>query len=190
MAIYYDATEDVGFIKVPEGTYPAHITKVEVRNDVSTKVGTANIYTLHYKLAPECSALKVEVDGEMKACTFAVGKEFRDKGIFLFTKKSESGKNRRYLETLKTLDMEIESKKITDSEGKEKTVQVLSCLKEEENFITGKPVLVNLVEESWKTAEGETRSTCKVKDIKPWTDGEAISVEELSDDDLDFDIPE
>ena len=191
MAIYYDATEDVGFIKVPEGTYPAHIFKVTVVENKPTKSGVANIYTLWYKLASQCSAIKVEIDGEAKSCSFAVGKKFKDKGIFLFTSKTESGKNRRYLEVLKTLGLEIESEIKTDAEGKERTVQVLSCLKEKSTDIIGLPVLVNLVEESWNDKNtGEKRSTTKVKDIKPWTDGETLSSDELSNDDLDFDLPD
>ena len=200
--IFYDAEAASQFIPTEKGVYPAHVTKVTKR-DVKTRDGySASVFTLHYKVAAEAKKIKQqlwEMDGYkyksdeegnripvMKGkkqqeveCEHLVGKEFRDRGTFLFTDipTSNSGRNRRYKELIDTLDLPLNK---VEKDGK--TLFSLPILDDGNLSIVGIPVLINMDEEEWKNKDGEKRTSMKVFSIQPWKDGEKISEEELTSD--------
>jgi len=192
---------------VEEGTYPAHVAKLSIREGVNTRAGEAIVVNMEYKIAPEVSECFQQVfemegyeyikddDGEKIhvldgdgspssiKCSHLKGRTYKDNGFFIFLNSESGSKNARYFELLDNLGIKCNTDKV---DGKE--IKKLVLL--EENDVVGKPVNVTLKREEYVTAatkhlpanEQERRSVFKVNTIKAWEDGESITVEEMDDD--------
>jgi len=170
---------------IPEGTYPAHISKFE-----SKEYNGAYVFNVTFKVAEEAKDIefaeqqkdnngKLVPTGASVTGVQAVGKEYRtDKGIWLTPNLSEenSWKNKRYAEFFASIGMAFGK----DSNGNMQLQMV------EESDVMGLPCLVQLVNTEFKNADGETRSSLKVGKVYKWEDGERISSDELEADDLPF----
>ena len=192
---------------VEEGTYPAHVSKLSIREGVPTKAGEAIVVNMEYKIAPEVEECFQQVfqmegyeyvkdkdgnkihlldgDGSPSSvkCSHLKGRTYKDNGFFIFLNSSSGSKNARYFEVLDQLGIELETDKV---DGKE--VKKLVLIEEED--VIGKPVNIVLKREEYITAatkhlppnEQERRSVFKVQTIKAWEGGESISQEEMDDD--------
>lgn len=192
---------------VEEGTYPAHVSKLSIRENVNTKAGEAIVVNMEYKIAPEVEECFQEVfemegyeyvkdkDGKKihlldgngnpssVKCSHLKSRIYKDNGFFIFLNSSSGSKNARYFEVLEELGIELETDKI---DGKEVKKLVLI----EESDVIGKPVNVVLKREEYITkatqhlppSEQEKRSVFKVNTIKEWEGGKKVEAEELEQD--------
>ena len=192
---------------VEEGTYPAHVSKLSIRENVNTKAGEAIVVNMEYKIAPEVEECFQQVfqmegyeyvkdkdgnkihlldgDGSPSSvkCSHLKGRTYKDNGFFIFLNSSSGSKNARYFEVLEELGIELETDKI---DGKEVKKLVLI----EESDVIGKPVNVVLKREEYITkatqhlppSEQEKRSVFKVNTIKEWEGGKKVEAEELESD--------
>tara|TARA_R100001530_G_scaffold14213_2_gene12899 strand:- start:682 stop:1320 length:639 start_codon:yes stop_codon:yes gene_type:complete len=192
---------------VEEGEYPAHVSKLTVKEGVNTRAGEAIIVNMEYLMAPEVSDCYQEVfemdgydyctdgDGERihvldgdgspssVTCSHLKGRTYKDNGFFVFLNSESGSKNSRYFDLLDGLGIKCDTDKI---DGKE--VKKLVLIEEED--VVGKPVYVSLKREQYVTAatkhlpphEQETRSTFKVKTVKTWEGGESITPSEIEDE--------
>jgi hypothetical protein len=112
-----------------------------------------------------------------------VGRDFRDKGHFVFSDSASSGKNRRYFQLLQTFGVELE-----EEEADGNTIQRLVLLDEED--VVGKPAYVRLSPEKYVTrdtkhlpeSEQDWRTAWKVDRVEKWESGKTISPDEVKDD--------
>lgn len=201
--VLFDSTKEQAFVPVEEGTYPAHISQLEVK-EVNTRAGAAIVVNMGYTLAEECGKMEqplFEMDGykhrldvngkkipiidretnEQKTtkCGHLPDKKFYDNGFFIFTTTESANKNSRYFKLLEGLGIELE-----EVNGKKKLVLI------EEDDVVGLPVNVTLATHTYVTRDTrdlpidqqEKRSILKAKEIVLWEGGERISQEELDDD--------
>lgn len=196
MPIEIDATYDPTKSARPsEGLYPAHICGMEEKKwKFNDDRGTAYIYEFNVLIADEAKNLnqdltkldietgkyepvKDQVTGEQIkiSCEFMVGKRYKSKGIFLFAKPEQSGKNQRYSDLLESLGFELEKTEVASGIFSPKLFRL------EKADVVGKPVFAKLVTEKWKK-DGEERSMLKVSDMLLWKDGKTLSMDEVEDD--------
>ena len=185
----YDPADD-GYKKIPEGTYPAHVTSVN-----STKFDDTgkSVYNLVFTVADEVKNKTVpklvtdgnggyKQDGEIKG-DFIKGKEFRfDKGMWLNPSPEEgkSWQNKNYVNWSKNLGIEFPE----TEDGKLTLVEI------EESDILGKPCNVRVVEKPWEY-EGKSGVALKVIGVEKWLNGSTLTKEEVDlknnkEDDLPF----
>ena len=187
----YDPSES-GYNKIPEGTYPAHVTAVH-----STKFDDTgkSVYNLIFTAADEVKNLKVpklvsdgnggyNQEGELSG-EFIKGKEFRfaDKRSMWLNPNPEKGKswqNKNYVNWTRNLGVEFPE----TEDGKIQLVEV------EESDLIGRPCIVKVVDEAWEY-NGKSGIALKVIDVLEWKDGSALSAEEVAlknnkEDDLPF----
>jgi hypothetical protein len=203
-----DATFEPGsqWKPIEEGTYPAHIASLSTK-EVNTRAGEAIVVNMTYKVADEVdemTQLLWEMDGynylkdqsgdkiplmngdgeqQISDCSHMKNKTFYDNGFFIFTDTSSSSKNRRYFELLDNLGINCEENTV----GGKKVKQLVLI---EEEDVVGKPVFVTIKRHEFVTSETknlpydqqEKRSTFKVNNVKTWSDGYQISMEEMDDD--------
>ena len=184
---------------VEEGTYPAHITELETKK-VNTKAGDAIVVNMRYQIASEVEnqiQLSWKMDGykyardndnnripvtngsgkqEELSCSHLQGKDFGDKGFWIFTQSNSSGKNSRYFQLLENLD--VKCKEITDAKGNK--VKQLVLLEEED--VIGKPVMVTINRDQFTTKNGEQRTIMKVSSIDKWEGGKELEPIELEEE--------
>jgi hypothetical protein len=182
--VFYDESMSE-FTPLYKGVFPAHVKGISTRTvNLKNGGGTAEIYTLEYKLATETEKVKAKDDkGNEVDCAHMVGKLFKDKGTFLFKDSTSFGKNRRYKELTDTLGISLEK---VDKDGK--TLFKLPDLMDYVDDIKGQAVLVTLDDEKWTNKDGEERKSVKVFSIQGWKDGKALSSQEMdtSDEDMPF----
>ena len=190
----YDPTKNP-FTPNEPGNYPAHIVGLTCR-DVKTRSGDAKVINMTYEIAEETKEIEqisYKMDGYnyvldsktskrikqldengntvMIKCTHLVGKKFRDNGIFVFIGSESSGKNKKYVDLLKTLEKE-------PSKNENGTYN-LSLIEEQD--VLGKAVLVNLGSEKYEK-DGEEKTAWKVFDINKWEEGKNKSEDEVNSD--------
>jgi len=183
----YDPSES-GYNKIPEGTYPAHVTAVH-----STKFDDTgkSVYNLIFTAADEVKNLKVPKlvsdgnggytqDGEVSG-EFIQGKTFRfadKKSMWLnpYPEKGKGWQNERYVNYSTNLGVEFPK----TEDGKE--IQLVEI---EESDILGNPCLVRVIDEPWEY-KGKSGIALKVIDVLEWKDGTKLSKDELEADDLPF----
>ena len=185
----FDPAED-GFKKIPEGTYPAHVTSVNATKFEDTG---KSVYNLVFTVADEVKKITVpklvsdgngsfKKDGELNG-DFIKGKEFRfDKGMWL-NPSPEEGKgwqNKNYVNWTKNMGVEFPE----TSDGKLTLVEI------EESDILGKACLVKVVEKPWEY-DGKSGMALKVIGVEKWEDGQSLTSEEVAlknnkEDDLPF----
>ena len=187
----YDPADD-GYKKIPEGTYPAHVTSVN-----STKFDDTgkSVYNLTFTAADEVKNITVpklvsdgnggyNQEGELNG-EFIKGKEFRfaDKRSMWLNPNPEKGKswqNKNYVNWTRNLGVEFPE----TEDGKIQLVEV------EESDLIGRPCIVKVVDEAWEY-NGKSGIALKVIDVLEWKDGSALSAEEVAlknnkEDDLPF----
>tara|TARA_Y100001951_G_scaffold104018_1_gene114368 strand:- start:864 stop:1499 length:636 start_codon:yes stop_codon:yes gene_type:complete len=201
----YNASKNP-FTPIEAGIYPAHITGISSR-EVKVKGSPAVVFNFTYRIADEAKKLTQVVyemdgykyirdnngsrvtvkngDGQMKTirCTHLVGREFTDKGTFLFTGDEGSGRNRGYLQMCETLGVKLETKTVDGEE-----VTSLGLLEHED--AVGKPVFVKLGQDEFVTKETrglpkdqqETRKVWKVFTKMTWSEGKILSADEVTED--------
>ena len=196
---YFDESESFSG-RLPEGIYPANITGVEVKPDVTVKSRVqsgkkhlCDVYTLSYQIAPEASKSDFEVDGKkVNGATF-IGKTVKGKGIFKFKSVTEdqakngfipnAGGNKGFKMFLDSVGFNCQTKEITDIRGT-RSVTILPDLADSD--VNGRPVLVTVSHREWKGREGDTMIAVEVSKTKEWEGGEPLKVETNTDDDIPF----
>jgi len=195
---------------IEEGEYPAHI-KTLTTKEVNTKAGEAIVVNMTYKIADEAADLEqlvYEMDGykykrdednnripvangsgeqATTDCGHLVGRDLWDNGWFIFTNSESGSKNSRYFNLLENLGIEVEEQMLGD-----KKVKKLVLIEEED--VKGRPVIVDLERQEYITSDTkhlppeqqEKRTSFKVMGVKPWSDGEQLSSDELDGDEVPF----
>ena len=195
---------------IEEGEYPAHI-KTLTTKEVNTKAGEAIVVNMTYKIADEAADLEqlvYEMDGykykrdednnripvangsgeqATTDCGHLVGRDLWDNGWFIFTNSESGSKNSRYFNLLENLGIKVEEQMLGD-----KKVKKLVLIEEED--VKGRPVIVDLERQEYITSDTkhlppeqqEKRTSFKVMGVKPWSDGEQLSSDELDGDEVPF----
>lgn len=182
-----------GMIPIVGGVYPAHVSGLESK-DLNTKAGEQKVFNISFKIADEAGKTVVpkmvkngdgqfhqsmDKDGKPLTipATFMVGKRFSSTGIWL-TPSPETGqgwKNRRYKQFFENLGISFP----TNKKGDTLLAEV------EESDVIGHPCFVKLGQEFY-TKDGEERSIWKAVDAFVWSEGESLSEDEITEDDLPF----
>ena len=190
----FDSAVDGGFTPIPSGTYPAHVSDVQINTFSDSG---KSVYNVTFKAAEEVKNLQVPKltsdgnggyaqetgtngDGLTISGDFIAGKTFRlDKGMWL-TPNPEQGKgwqNKVYVKYCQALGVEFPA----TEDGKLELAEI------EDNDILGSPCLVKVNEIAWENKKtGESGKSVKVIDIFEWKEGTKLSTDELSADDLPF----
>ena len=195
---------------IEEGRYPAHIKTLSSK-EVNTKAGEAIVVNMTYKIADEAADLEqlvYEMDGykykrdednnripvangsgeqATTDCGHLVGRDLWDNGWFIFTSSESGSKNSRYFNLLENLGIKVEEQMLGD-----KKVKKLVLIEEED--VKGRPVIVDLERQEYITSDTkhlppeqqEKRTSFKVMGVKPWSDGEQLSSDELDGDEVPF----
>jgi hypothetical protein len=157
--------EEVTEVHIPKGTYPAHITDLSVKCNITTKQGNiCDLYHLTYRLAE--SPFK--------------GNEIKDTGIFRFKSTLDPSAKRvrvgnfSYKQMLEKLDVPMEK---VESSGGSVIFRLPSLTKE---MVIGNPVIINVFKNEYHTKNGMRKETA-ARLVKSWKDGEAVK-------DIDNDI--
>tara|TARA_R110002020_G_scaffold256273_2_gene469926 strand:- start:22907 stop:23500 length:594 start_codon:yes stop_codon:yes gene_type:complete len=183
-----------GLVPIAPGVYPAHVAALESK-ELQTKAGEQTVFNITFVIADEVSDTKVaklikngdgtyhaekdEVTGEQVTISgsFMAGKRFNSRGIWL-TPSPEDGqgwRNRQYKEFFESLGVVFPKNKAGDT--------VLALV--EESDIIGHPCFIKLQKENYER-DGEQRYVWKAFDAFPWSDGETLSADEVTVDDLPF----
>ena len=191
--VKYNEEKD-GFIPVPPGSYPAHVTVVKTR---TFEDSGKTVYNLSFKIAPEIKdqdVPKLSSDGnggfiESKDSdgntltikgSFMAGREFRlDKGMWLNPNPGpkEGWMNRKYVDWCESLGIKFE----TDKDDNKILAEA------EESDMLGLPCQISVKQVDWKNDEtGQSGKTMKVVNIGKWHKGYKLSKEEIDADDLPF----
>ena len=188
----YNEARD-GMIPIVAGTYPAHVSGLESK-DLTTKAGEQKVFNLTFLIASDVEKTNVpkmvkDGDGELIqqlnedgtpvtiSASFMSGKRFNSTGIWLTPqpRDGEGWKNRRYKEFFENMGIQFP----TNKQGDTLLAEV------EESDVVGHPCFVKLGREEYEK-DGEQRFVWKVFDVFPWSDGEKLSEDEVSADDLPF----
>ena len=186
---YFDASTD-GIIPIVAGTYPAHVSGFEGRT-VQTKFGEQKVFNIEFQIAEEVDKMMIikhiyeenelipvmEDGKEVKiSASFMKGKRFKSRGIWLTENPGdgEGWRNRTYVEFFQSLGVTFPVK--------DKKTQLAEV---EEADILGLPALIKLNKEFYEK-DGEQRSTWKAFTATNWKDGQKLSADEVSGDDVPF----
>ena len=159
---------------VPEGLYPAHITSLNVKEDVVVKgKWLADIYVPSFTIAKESN----------DAAGMKVNDSNYGQGVFRFKKPDSSsgledrrgGGNHGYKNLLDALQVKAEEHKTEDGRKLYKLPRLV-----EENVV-GLPVLIKVFHQKYQSS-GEERVSVKAAVESGWTEGQRVEVE----DDLPF----
>ena len=183
-----------GIVPIVSGIYPAHVAGLEVK-ELQTKAGEQSVFNVTFLVAEEAKNTKVPKlvkngDGEYKpaknddgtpvqvSASFMKGKRFGSTGIWLTPNPPEgqAWKNRRYMEFFKHLGVLFPE----DENG-----NIALAIVEEEDVI-GKPCFIKINQEHYTNKDGEQRYVWKVFDAYEWADGQLLSPDEVTGDDLPF----
>ena len=195
---YYDPAQDKPSVAMPEGSYPCHIIKVDTAVRDVKKVHKALIYNVRVKIAEPNEAHTtfdaVDYDGnkaQVNGGDFA-GRELRSNGIFKFLHPTDEdefeanpGGNKSYANFCTVVGKEPQVKEV-ELNGEMVSVKELPDLMEED--ILGKPVVAVIGRgKPWKSdRDGKVRTSLEVKWFRTWSDGDALDMDSLEDDDLPF----
>ena len=159
---------------IPEGVYPAHITSLNIKEDVVIKgKWIADIYVPSFTIAKESN----------DASGMSVNDANYGQGIFRFKKPDSSSGledrqgagNSGYKEMLDALNIKMEESKAEDG----RTLYKLPRLVKEN--VVGLPVLIKVFHQKY-ISSGEERVSVKASIESSWTEGQKVKV----DDDLPF----
>ena len=196
---YWDETEDKPSVRMPEGSYPAHIVEVETVERTVKGRYKAMIYNYTVKIAEEAKSITfdaVDFDGnsvQVNGGDYA-GRTIRSNGVFKFL-HPENGEgfepypsgNKGYANFCKVLGTEMPIKTV-EIDGNEVKVRELPDLAEDD--ILGKPVkaIIKYGKPWTSNKDGKTRTYLEVKWLANWEDGKTVEVDVMSTDkdDLPF----
>jgi len=180
--VYFDEAID-GFVNIPEGTYPAHLTSLEV---FDTKTGGKRFKST-FKLAEENGNLTInkvtKQDAEFVNVVDDSGEPVQISGNTIVGKlingttfvtpnpaQGEGWKNRKYIDFFGNMGVEF-----PEVEGKVKVMEI------EESDVVGLPALVKVGPHTWENADG-TNVMMQVDTVYPWNDGQRLDLAELDSD--------
>ena len=157
---FYDPSEDeIKYVIVPEGDYEAHVTGLEIKENVIVKKKfISDIFSPVFKIA----------SGDFK------GKTIKSKGFFRFKSPNKEthpdlsdnrGSNKGYKTLIEVLGINAESKEIDG-----KTVFKLPLIKSYD--IEGKPAIIKIAHDKWTNSEGEPVVFPKAVNLFKWEGGE------------------
>lgn len=168
---------------LPIGEYPAHVIKVEIKENLAIPKANprhlVDIYNPWYRIAEEAEGMilyrkdkegnTIEIPGKK-----LVGKEQRGDGIFRYknpTKiskwrhlKDNQGGNRRYRDFVSYLDIPMEEAMV---EGK----KLFRLPRLSEKDIVGRPIMIRIYHKDWTRKDGITVPTAKAIAIGSWATG-------------------
>ena len=165
---FYDPSAEENKV-VPQGTYPAHITGLNIKTDVTVRgMYLADIYVPTFTISKESNDA-----GGMK-----VNDENYGQGIFRFKKPDPSsglqdrkgGGNNWYNDFVKAVGIKPEQVQTDDG----RTLYKLPYLVEDD--IIGKPVLIDVIHQKYKSGDTEKISV-KAQVKGAWTEGSQIDVD-------------
>jgi hypothetical protein len=179
--VYFDEVLD-GFVNIPEGTYPAHLTTLEV---FDTKTGGKRFKST-FKLAEETGELTInkvtKQDAEFINVLGDDGEPITINGSVISGKlitgtsfvtpnpaEGEGWKNRKYIDFFSNMGVQF-----PDVDGKTKVMEI------EESDVIGLPVRVKVGPHTWEGADG-TNVMMQVVKTYPWFDGVKLDPSELED---------
>ena len=189
----YNAERD-GIIPIVSGTYPAHVSGLEVK-DITTRAGEQKqVFNTTFLIDDSVEKMNVfklvkNGDGVLSpaknddgsnveiSAVFMKGKRFNSVGLWLTPEPSDDKRwqNRKYVEFFESLGIEFPKNKAGDSE--------LAIIEEED--VIGKPCFIRLNKETYEK-DGETRHSWKTFEVFPWQDGVTLSEDEVSTGDVPF----
>jgi|TARA_R110002020_G_scaffold85373_5_gene210735 hypothetical protein len=160
---FYDPSEDENkYVIVPEGEYEAHVTGLEIKENVIVKKKfISDIFSPVFKIA----------SGDFK------GKTIKSKGFFRFKAPDKDthpdlsdnrGSNKGYKTLIEVLGINAESKEIDG-----KTVYKLPLIKSYD--VEGKPAIIKIAHDKWNNPEGEEVIFPKAVNLFKWEGGEEVS---------------
>ena len=171
----FDSVNDQPKKPVP-GKYPSHVSGFEA---VSLKSG-GKVFNIDFILAEECKNMTkkktiqlsdnvsgTELDDDnipkMESLAFMAGKQYRSAGVFLTANlpKELRWKNKKYNEFFTNMGVKFP----VNEEGIVKLQEV------EEEDIIGLPAIVDVQVYKYTTKEGEDRTSLRVMNVYPWSDG-------------------
>mgnify|MGYP001386210372 CR=1 FL=1 len=155
---YFDPNADE---LISEGTYPAHIVRLNIRSDISLKNGgSADVYVPTYRLAESAGKFS--------------GEEVDDNGIFRFKgkqrKRSKGGGNVAYKEMLDAVGIPMRE---TEISGK----KVIDLPPVNEHDIFGTPVFVNVFHDTFEGRSGQV-TVERARIAHAWGDGDKLDVDD------------
>jgi hypothetical protein len=154
---------------VPQGTYPAHITSLNVKEDVVVKgKWLADIYVPSFTIAKQSN----------DASGMKVNDSNYGQGIFRFKKPDPSTNledragagNSGYKSLLEALGFSLEEKKAEDGRVLYKLPRLV------EDKVIGLPVLIKVFHQKYLSA-GEERVSVKASVESAWDEGQKVEVE-------------
>jgi len=146
---------------LPEGKYKAHITGMDIKEDIKVRGKyIADIYSPVYTVA-ECK------DKEF------IGREVYAKGVFRFKdgkgfEPNPTG-NRNFKIFCDVLKAECESEEV---DGKPRFK--LPTL--DEGSVIGSPVIVEVIHEEWTNKDGELTTSAKATNVFDWAQGKTKDI--------------
>jgi len=164
----YYVPSDNDYEQVVEGVYPAHITDLNIVNDITIrKTGNkADIYKPVYKIAEEAGS--------------HVGRVVKSNGIFRFKgappgsgdKRESTSGNRSYKQFLDVCKVPLEEHK--DPNNGESSYSLPAVTRED---IYGYPVMIRVRHKQYEL-NGELRTAVEASLLYSWGDGKKLSVSE------------
>ena len=182
--IYYDAALDYKG-DAPEGTYPAHISNLNIKENIEIKrsKSVADILEVFVTIADAAKSLEFPVDpkdstkGKISGALFA-GREYKSKGIFVFKNPPEHLKNQGYTVNpggngsarafCENIGLELEIAEERESGNHLYKLPPMTL-----NEMQGLPVLINLAKRYWKDSKGE--AILSERDSTPMYSMEVVS---------------
>ena len=169
---YYDPSQDIPML-IPEGKYKANALELSKREVKVRNQFLADVYDIMFEVSEDNKGESVESDGkEVDKGSFS-GRKLKSKGFFRFKKpdpsnadhaglEENSRSNKSYLELLDSFQIKTEA----DNEGKFLLPNI------NESDISGMPVIIDVVHESWTNKQGEEKVSAKAQSIFIWEGAE------------------
>ena len=186
--IYYDAALNYKG-DAPEGTYPGHISNLNVKENVEIKrsKSVADILEVFVTIADDARELDFPTeDGKKESGALFVGRDYKSRGIFKFKSPPEHlvnkgystnpGGNSGYRDFCSNIGLELEVVEERDSGQHLYKLPDITV-----DTIRGLPVLATLSKRMWKDSKGEQilseksgkpMYSMEVVSILPWENGE------------------
>ncbi len=192
---YWDESQDIPNVPMPEGEYPANIIKVETVTRKIKGMYKALIYNLTFKLS-DVNTTEYEVvdyDGRNQKVnnTVFAGREIKGMGVFKFLQPNGSddfeanpGGNKAYANFCKVMGKEPKIAEI-EVEGKKVKVRELPDISEDDILGMSVTAIIRKGRPWTSNKDGVTRTPLEVKWMKFW-DGPKLTTSELYPEDKDL----
>ena len=163
---------------VPKQLYPCHAKEMTTREVNVKGKYKARVYNIVYEVAQECETMTYQSSvpdvGEVSGSHF-VGKKLYATGIFMFLNpgpgdnfESNNGGNETYLRFCEAIKVDCPEVEV-DVNGEKRMVKQMPELTEAD--VLGSAIMGYVDTQTYKNAEGETKTAFKVKSFSEWSDG-------------------